>query len=978
MYGCAADYSHLWFLLLGKVLLMRKLCSAFVLAAVLLLAWPKLPAQSLNGPDENLSLSGSWMFALAPHAADADKLAGFYKPGADLSGFQPTPVPSNWALQGYEEPVYKPFKTEASEGFYTRTFTVPAAWKTRHVLLHFGGVWESAEVWINGTNMGRHESGFTSFALDVTKELKVGEENRIAVRVRQQMHDYLFDDNDDWSLGGIYRDVWLEAMPATRWIATVETRTSFDALFHEADLSVRTLVSDARNWPAKADPPVGYDLRFRLTAPDGSLVEERTIPVALHTGTGHDLSTTFHLTKPQPWTAETPNLYTLRVELLEQGQVAHWRSLSVGVRQINWSNGVFRINGQAVKLKGVDRHDEAPEVGRATRPQDWLLDLQKMKAANINYIRTSHYPPAEGFLDLCDKMGIYVEDEVPMGFGGDHASDPSFMAATSLRVFETLTRDINHPSIVVWSVGNEDPISALHIEAMRAVKGIDPTRPILMPWVRALDAPPEIDMLAPHYGTPFSYDELGAAATRPILSTEFVHAWSIAGTDAFGGLEDKWFELMHHPTAAGAAIWMWADQGLMIQRKTAQGVQKQLLLHPDGVDGIVNSDRSPQRDYWESKAVFAPVYPRIRSLQFQPGDAWVRVPIQNDYDFTNLSTVGIHWRLMEDDRELAAADAHLEQIPHAAAWLEVPLTALTHLRAGAAYSLRFTFTRPDGSEIAQKSVELVAPASAYPAVAAVQVPLSIERGAKTVVHAGSVAFTFDPVAAQLVSVTVNGKPLVTGGKLNLWRPLNLMEQAVVFSHGVAKREYPDLNRATVTVSNWKVEQTAAGIRMTADAAYTVNAANSYAVAYAWQIRPDASLTVDYTVTPRIEAPFLPQVAIDLALAPELNKMRWLGLGPIDTYPNEHAAGIFGVWSAAAGSADAAGVKTTRWVELAASAPELRIEDMPYVHLEKGTVQLIAGLEGRVMKNRLPEKPEERLDVSAGRSFHGAFTLRPVQ
>lgn len=954
---------------------MRRKNLALILFAVLFSLLLRLDAQSLAGPEQKQSLSGSWQFALAPHAADAEKLADFWKSGFDLRGFRPTPVPSNWALQGYEAPQYKRFEGEASEGFYTRTFTVPAEWQSKRVLLHFGGVWSSAEVWLNGENLGRHDSGFTSFAMEATAHLKFGAENRIAVRVRQKTHDYLFDTNDDWSLGGIYRDVWLEAMPATRWIDTVQVRTSFDALFHEADLTVRTLVSDARNWPTKVDPAVGYELRLRLSAPDGALVEERTLPVALHAGTGQDVATTFHLVKPQAWTAETPNLYTLRVELLEQGTVAHWRSLTVGVRQINWSNGVLRVNGQAVKLKGADRHDEAPEVGRATRPEDWLLDLKTMKAANMNFIRTSHYPPAEGFLDLCDKMGMYVEDEVPMGFGGDHATDPSYMAATSLRVFETLARDINHASIIVWSVGNEDPVTALHIEAMRAVKGIDPTRPILMPWVSKIDAPPEIDILAPHYMTPFGYDELGAAATRPILSTEFVHAWGADGVDGFGGFADKWHELMQHPTAAGAAIWMWADQGLLVEDKTARGKEKKMLLHPDGVDGIVNADRSPQRDYWETKAVFAPVYPRTERFRFMPGDAWVRIPIQNDYDFTNLSAVGIHWQLMEDDRVLAEAQAHLEAIPHATGWLELPLQAVKTARAGAAYSVEFTFTDKAGAELARKSVELIPNPSSVVAERPETVALSVERGQQVVVHAGAVAYVFDPQTARLSSARLGGKEVVTGSTLNLWRPLNPMEEAVVFSHGRQRRTFPDLAKAQTTVSEWKVEESAAGVEIAASVLYRVDAANSYRVAYRYRVHRDGSLTVRYTVEPKIEAPFLPVLAMNFGLAPEFAHLRWLGLGPIDTYPNERAAGIFGVWSAAAGEPAAEGVKSTRWAEVSSPAAILRAEDSPWLRFEAGKLQLIAGLEGRVMKNRLPEKPEEAMETRPGRSFSAAFTLR---
>jgi beta-galactosidase len=951
-----------------------------VLFTIIATASPSAFGQAESGPDANYSLSGTWQFAFAPHAADAEALSSFYKPGFDLKAFHSTPVPSNWAIQGYEEPVYKPFKTEASEGFYTRTFTPPMAWKGRRMLLHFGGVWSSAEVWINGTNMGRHDSGFTSFAMDVTKVINFGAENTIAVRVRQQTHDYLFDTNDDWSLGGIYRDVWLESMPMNRWITGIETRTTFDYQFRDADLAIRTLVNDSRTWPAKASPPFEYEMRFQLTAPDGTVVQERKLTIPLHSGNGRDIPITMHLTTPLPWTAETPNLYTLRVELLEDGKVAHWRSQSVGFRQISTANGVFRINGQAVKLKGVNRHDEYPDVGRATRPQDWLKDIQMMKDANINFIRTSHYPPAEGFLDLCDKMGMYVEDEVPMGFGGDHAEDPSYMAATSLRVFETVARDRNHPAIVVWSMGNEDPVTAVHIEAMRALKGIDPTRPILMPQQRSEFTPPEADMLAPHYLTYSGYDELGAASTRPILSTEHTHAWGADGVDGFGGFEDKWYELMHHPSAAGAAIWMWADQGLLIKRKTAHGEEPFMLLNPDGVDGIVNSDRTPQRDYWEAKAVYASVYPRITNLHFTLGDDTAHIPIQNDYDFTNLSNVKIHWQLMEDDHELSAADAKLTQIPHAAAWLDLPLAALKQLHPRASYYVLFTFTRPDGSEIGRRSVELIPNPSDVPTSASTSLALSVDKGNETTVRAGSVEYRFDPKTAGLVSASLGGTQLIQRATLNIWRPLNIMEKSVLYPRGVTPKNLPDLNAYKVTVRDWKVEQTPSNIHITGTADYFVDEKNSFTTTYTYDISSDGGLTLRYAIDPKIEATFLPKLELNLPIASQLSRMRWLGLGPIDTYPNEHAAGIFGVWSAAKDSKDAGGVRTTRWVEIEAptgGGNAVRIENSPYIQFEAGTLHVIAGMEGRVMKNRLPEKPEERLDVKSGRSFHGAFTLRLI-
>ena len=485
------------------------------------------------------SLNGTWDFAFAADAPAAGGLARFYENGFQGGGFQPTPVPSNWSLLGFEEPIYARPR-QAGEGFYVRRFQAPENLTGKRVLLHFGGVWASAEVWLNGTPLGRHDSGFTEFAYDVTRALKPGAENRLAVRVRQITKDVAFDTNDDWSLGGIYRDVWLETMPAAAYIDRVETSTTFDAQFRDADLNVRVLVSGTQQAP--------YELRAILTGPDGKETQRTTLAVPAHRGTARDTLLAFHAYAPLRWTAETPNLYRLTVELTQGGSVTHARTSAVGFRQVSTAGGVFRINGQAVKLRGVCRHDENPDVGRATRREHWLEDLRLMKAANINMVRTSHYPPAEGFIDLADEMGMYVMDEVPMGFGGEFGDDPSFMESGLRRAQETIQRDRNHPSVIVWSIGNEDPFTAMHLAAIRLVKGSDPTRPVLMPW-RADDfLPPEIDILAPHYRTPSNLDQLAARSNRVIFTTEYTHAY---GEDGFGGLEESWRALTQSPERRG-------------------------------------------------------------------------------------------------------------------------------------------------------------------------------------------------------------------------------------------------------------------------------------------------------------------------------------------------------------------------------------------------------------------------------------------
>lgn len=542
---------------------------------------------------ERINLSGTWQFAFAANQKEADRLERFYTSDFAKSKFKSTPVPSNWALLGYEEPVYRGFKdNQAGEGFYVREFTIPQDWKDKRILLHFGGVWSSAEVWLNGNELGRHDCGYTSFAFDVTNKLKADEPNKLAVRVRQITREYKFDVCDDWTWGGIYRDVTLEAMPAKRWIDDVVVQTTFDHLFQDANLDIRVMISDKHkntlpgNYPSPGEP---YKLCFTLTDKEGKEVAQRQMAIPAHVSTDREICLSLPVEAPHQWTAETPYLYSLKVELLEKEAVTHTRMERVGFRQISTDGGVFRINGQAVKLRGVNRHDEHPDVGRATTRKQWLEDLTLMKAANINYLRLSHYTPAEGFIELCDSMGMYVGNEVTLGGAGDLMYDPSFSGAVLQRSYETIVRDINKPSIIYWSIGNEDPLTSLHMVSVKLVKALDPTRPVLLPWRPEEWLPKEVDILAPHYWNPQEYDRLAGHSGRPVISTEYTHAY---GNDAFGGLEARWKALTKHPAGAGAAVWMWADQGVKTPvRKKEKDLSEDeyLRINTAGWDGIVGN-----------------------------------------------------------------------------------------------------------------------------------------------------------------------------------------------------------------------------------------------------------------------------------------------------------------------------------------------------------------------------------------------------
>ncbi len=933
-------------------------------------------------PSQTISLNGTWDFAFAADAAAADRLAGFYRNDFLGGGFQPIPVPSNWALQGFEEPIYSRTR-QGGEGFYTLHFQIPDAWRGNRVLLHFGGVWASAEVWLNAAPLGRHDSGFTGFAYDVTQNLKLGADNKLAVRVRQVTRDSGFDTNDDWALGGIYRDVWLEAMPAAYYIDRVETGTTFDAQFRDADLNFRVLVASGRGLSgaqagggrggANAAPDQGYDLRAILTAPDGKEVQRTVLGIPAHRGTGRDTLLTMHVSAPQRWTAETPSLYRLTVELAQGGAVTHARTSAVGFRQISTAGGVLRINGQAVKLRGVCRHDESPDVGRATRREDWLQDLRLMKAANINMVRTSHYPPAEGFIELCDEMGMYVLDEIPMGLGGGSGADPSFIGAGLLRAQETIARDRNHPSVIVWDIGNENPFTLTHLAVIRFVKGSDPTRPVLMPQRIDEFLPPEVDILAPHYRPPSALDQLAAHSSRVVISTEYTHAYA---EDGFGGLAESWRALTQHPSGAGASIWMWQDQGLTRTRTGANGQpEKYIQIVTDGWDGIVRADRAPQRDYWEARAVYAPVAVPEEPVHFWPGQGQVRVPVRNDYDFTGLSTVGVHWSLMADGHELAKGEATVNAAPHAIGYLALPVNAIKSVAPGVAYYAHLAFLRADGSEIVQRAVELQADGPAPEPARSTQFPVRV-RSAKTVsVTVGPASYEFDPASAALISASAGPDKIVSGSRFTIWRPLGDND---VLNLRTPPAAVADLNKYTMSVKNWKVTEEASGVRIDAEAEHTVNEKNSFTVAYTYRVGHDGVLRVDYTVKPRVEFAWLPEIGVELGTPAGLDNLRWLGLGPLDAYPNERTAPILGVYAGRTDSDTAKGMKAIRWAELtSAQGSGFRVEGAPYIRMEGRSLRVLPSVVGRSEKGRRPEAPEYRLDTGPSAEFQGSFSISPI-
>ncbi|HVZ63648.1 MAG TPA: glycoside hydrolase family 2 TIM barrel-domain containing protein [Lacunisphaera sp.] len=612
-----------------------------------------------------LSLNGAWQFKyvaggeLGPDVLFSDPDLGSTRDWPQIA------VPGNWELQGFAQPRYGLALAEGN-GLYRRTFRVPPAWRGQRIFLHFDGVLYGFDAWVNGTKVGSWASGYNPAAFDITDAINPLSDNVVAVRVTTRSHGWEFDVNDCWALSGIYRDVTLFAVPAahlTDWTARTQLQPDGSAnVTFAARLSAPSVVSG------------------RLIGPDGQVM---VLPFP--SARSGAVTSTITLPHPQLWTAETPALYTVEFTL-SSGQVLTER---VGLREVTIRDGVLLVNGRPVKLRGIDHHDLWPEQGRAATEALMRRDLELMRAANINFIRTSHYPPHPRFLELCDELGFYVMDEVPFGFGEKHLTDPAYQDDLLTRARATVARDHNRACVIVWSVGNENPNTPLTLATARRVKELDRTRPVCFPQIGSYFArsrdelPADIDIYAPHYPSTATVRHYADTLTRPVIFTEYAHQLGLAAE----GVQAQWPVMQSSPRLAGGAIWMFQDQGIL--RTAAAGETPgfthnlDLAVWPDakhyydtagnlGMDGIVYADRTPQVDYWQVRKIYSPVQLTCAAPAVHPGANRLTVHVENRFDFRSLAGMTLAWTIRRNAAEVAAGVIPLRAAAHDAEDVVIP------------------------------------------------------------------------------------------------------------------------------------------------------------------------------------------------------------------------------------------------------------------------------------------------------------------
>jgi beta-galactosidase len=518
------------------------------------------------------SLDGTWNFRWVKTPYEVP--SGFFKPDYDVSGWDDITVPGTWQMQGFGYSLYRNIPLEFSPydppnvpldfnpvGTYTRTFTLPGNWDGRNVFLNFDGVKTAFWVWINGEYVGFNKGAMTPAIFDVTMFLQAGE-NHIAVKVIRWADSTYLENQDMWKFHGIYRSVYLYSVPDTH-IRDYFVRTNFDDAFTDADLRI-----DAEIISYRTNNYSRLNVKGELFDPEGSLLLEFSQGITSpEPGDRVKVRFSERVRSPLQWSAEKPNLYTLLLHLQDgQGESFEIHHHKVGFRQVDIQDGIFLVNGVPVKMKGVNRHEHSPYKGRTMDMKQVEEELRLMKKLNINSIRTAHYPHTTEFYHLADRYGFYIVDEVNAEC---HQGEnwlphiPGWEVSLLDRMEKMVQRDKNHPSVIIWSTGNECGLAPVHQKMADLTRQIDPTRFIMHQSNQPNGDAPFADVLGTRYPHPALLAAIGDTTSRPVIMGEYSHAMG----NALGHFDEYWDIIYNNPRLQGGYIWDWMDQGVLFDLK---------------------------------------------------------------------------------------------------------------------------------------------------------------------------------------------------------------------------------------------------------------------------------------------------------------------------------------------------------------------------------------------------------------------------
>jgi len=630
-----------------------------------------------------LSLDGTWQFHLAKNPEERPK--DFFKTTFDVSKWKTIPVPANWQTQGYASyiftdveypfppnPPYVP-KADNPVGSYRRSFHLPANWQGKQVLIHLGAVNSFFYLWINDHYVGFSKDSKTPAEFDISPYLRKGA-NNVSVQVFRFSDGSYLEGQDMWKLSGIERSVYLVARPQL-CIYDFFVKAGLTNHYEDGTLDLELALNKI---PALADK--GKKIQIQLL--DGELENKPVLQQESSLTT--DSIYRFHANIPQvkTWNAEHPHLYTLLISYKDnKGNTLESIAHKIGFRTVEIKHGLFQVNGMAIKLKGVNRHEHDMNTAKVVNREGMLHDIRVMKQFNINAVRTSHYPNREEWYALCDQYGIYVVDEANIECDGMDmhplktlSDKPEWKNAYLDRTRRMVERDKNYCSIITWSLGNESRFGDNFKATYQYIKARDNSRPV---QYEEASNTPYSDIYCPMYKPlPVMLEYVRDHRSKPFIFCEYAHMMGNSG----GNFKDDWDLMYKHPQLQGGFIWDFSDQTFRKQDSLGRNIwayggdMGTVGATSDTsfcADGMLSADRSPHPQAFEVKKVYQPVH-------FEPIDFSAQtIRITNRYDFSNLETLTFRWSIKADGKVLASGRLPVVKIgAQQSAIVQIPVPAI--------------------------------------------------------------------------------------------------------------------------------------------------------------------------------------------------------------------------------------------------------------------------------------------------------------
>ncbi|MGQ1946156.1 glycoside hydrolase family 2 TIM barrel-domain containing protein [Geofilum sp. OHC36d9] len=857
------------------------------------------------------NLNGKWKFQYAPTLAE--KNDDFYKLGYDASSWDEIPVPGNWEMYGYGYPHYTniefPFdknpplinESQNAVGSYITHFVLPEKWEGKEVYIQLGAVKSGFYIWVNGAKVGYNQDSKLPAEFNITPYLKSGT-NKLALQVFKFTDGSYLEDQDFWRLSGIQRDVMLYARSKTH-IRDFFAKASLSENYQDGVFSLDVEVVNTAKKSIK-----NYGVEYKILDKAGNEILSDQAHFSIKENT-HLITFKNTIPKVKKWSAEVPNLYKLVLVLSDKkGELIEATSTKIGFRTSEIKNGQLLVNGQPILLKGVNRHEHDEIYGHVVNKQNMLDDIKTMKQFNINAVRTSHYPNDPLWYSLCDEYGLYVYDEANveshgMGYEPENtlANKPEWKEAHVERMVNMVARDKNHPSIIVWSMGNEAGTGPNFLAGYKAIHKMDDSRPVHYERAEKLTDITErhTDIIGDMYaGINWVKNSwIGTDSTRPFIWCEYAHAMG----NSSGNFKEYWDLIYSHPQLQGGFIWDWMDQGI-VQYDSAGNKYWAYGGHfePDGVhndgnfcmNGVVNPDRTPHPGLFEIKKVYQNI--AFKSVDIAKG----KISVKNDFFFKNLDDYLIKWDLIVNGiPEKSGTFKPLGVAPQSEKEfvIEMPL-----LDEGNEYFLNFYALQntqnpiiPIGHVVASEQLSFGdADFIVQTERSTEPIELKDDINGYTIIGLDFTTY-FSKKSGSLSSYILNGFELIKEPMvIDFWRaPTDndfgneLQKRAAVWKQAAGNAVLQSIQTKRISKSEIVVETE-----------YKIPDVQGM-VTIDYTIKGNGQIVVDYNFEARQEElPEIPRIGLTLRLPKVFDNLNYYGRGPWENYIDRNTAAFVGIYT----------------------------------------------------------------------------------